>query len=121
MLSTFAQYSALGLLLLRLAIAFIFAYHGYPKLKKPVQMAAGLGWPVNAIRILGTFEILGALGVTLAFHTQLAALIFALVMVGAIYYKITRWHVPFWAHDNTGWEFDLILLAVAIFFLTNPM
>jgi len=108
-----------GLLILRTAIAVIFIYHGYPKVKKPGQMAAGLGWPANAVRVLGVVEIVGALGVLFAFQPQVAGLLLTAVMVGAIYFKISKWHIPFWAHDNTGWEFDLILLAVAIFLATN--
>lgn len=119
MLYAFSQYSDLGLVLLRLAIGFIFIYHGYPKFTKPAQIAAGLGWPVHGVRILGTLEILAGVGVALALYTQLAALVFAVIMIGAIYYKIRRWHIPLWAHDNTGWEFDLLLLAVSIFLLTN--
>jgi len=40
-------------------------------------------------------------------------------MLGAIYIKISKWHIPFFSQTNTGWEFDFILLAVSLFLLTN--
>jgi len=40
-------------------------------------------------------------------------------MIGAIWMKVTKWHVPFSAMDKIGWEFDLILLAANIVILVN--
>ena len=53
-------------------------------------------------------------GLIFGIYTQVAALLLAIVMIGAIKMKAMRWHVPFIGMTNTGWEFDLILLAANI-------
>ena len=119
MLSIFTQYNALSFLLLQLTMAIIFIYHGWPKLSKPAGMVAGMGWSPLVVRVLGAVEILGGLGILLGAYSQLSALVLALIMLGAIYIKISKWHIPFFSQTNTGWEFDFILLAVSLFLLTN--
>ena len=69
--------------------------------------------------ILGFVELICGIGLIFSdAYAQVSAILLGIVMFGAIYYKIIRWHVPFSAHDKTGWEFDLILLTalVAIFY-----
>lgn len=107
------EYNDTGLFILRIAIGIIFLYHGVPKLKNPKAMAAMMGMPNMAMGpvLLGLVEILSALGLVLGFLVQLSALLLGVVMVGAIFMKVTKWRVPFGAMDKTGWEFDLILLA----------
>ncbi len=107
-----------GLFILRLVIGVVFLYHALPKLKNARGMAQGIGMPAGMIFMLGLVEFLSSLGMILGIYTQLAALLFAIVMLGAIYFKTMKWHVPFAAMDKTGWEFDLIILAanVAVLF-----
>jgi uncharacterized membrane protein YphA (DoxX/SURF4 family) len=71
------------------------------------------------IFILGAVEFLSSLGLILGIYTQLAALLLTIVMIGAIYFKAMKWHVPFAAMDKTGWEFDFILLASNIAILLS--
>lgn len=113
------QYSDFAFLILRLAIAAIFIYHALPKLKNASGMAQMVGMPTGMIFMLGSVEFLSSIGMILGVYIQFAALLLAIVMVGAIYFKIAKWHVPFGAMDKTGWEFDLILLAVNIFLFVN--
>lgn len=113
------QYSDLAFLILRLAIAAIFIYHALPKLKGAKMMSQAMGMPAGMIFMLGSVEFLSSIGMILGIFIQLAALLLAIVMVGAIYFKTAKWHVPFGAMDKTGWEFDLILLAANIFILVN--
>lgn len=108
------QYNDLGLFILRLAVAAIFIYHALPKLKNAKSIAPMLGTSANMVLILGLVEFLSSVGLIFGFYTQLAALLLAIVMVGAIWLKTTKWKVPFFAMDKTGWEFDLILLAANI-------
>ncbi|MBI2406143.1 MAG: DoxX family protein [Candidatus Harrisonbacteria bacterium] len=108
------QYNNVGLLVLRLAVAVIFIYHAMPKLKNAQGMAQMVGMPAGMILMLGTVEILSSVGLVLGIYAQLAALLLAIVMVGAIGMKTMKWGVPFAAMDKTGWEFDLILLAANI-------
>ncbi len=117
MFEQLTQYNNVGLLILRLAVAIIFIYHALPKLKNAKGMAQMMGMPAGMIFMLGGVEFLSSIGLVLGIYTQLAAVLLAVVMIGAVYFKIAKWHMPFAAMDKTGWEFDLILLAanIAIF------
>ena len=117
MFESLFQYNNLGLFSLRLAVAVIFLYHSFPKLKNAKGMAQMMGTQTAMVFILGAVELLSSLGLALGFYTQLSALLLAIVMVGAIVMKTMKWGAPFSAMDKTGWEFDLILLAanIAIF------
>lgn len=119
MFEQLAQYNDVGLLILRLAVAAIFIYHSVPKLKNAKIMAPMLGAPAVMVLLLGAVEMLSSLGLVFGVYTRLAALLLAIVMLGAIYFKTVKWHIPFAAMDKTGWEFDLILLAASIVLLIN--
>ena len=108
------QYNNIGLFILRLAVAAIFIFHSLPKLKNAKAMAQMMGTSANMVLILGLVELLSSVGLIFGFYTQLSALLLAIVMVGAIWFKSMKWKVPFAAMDKTGWEFDLILLAANI-------
>lgn len=106
---------------LRLAVGAIFLVHGWPKVTSAKQMAAAWGRPEMAgfLTFLGVAETAGALAVLAGFLTPLAAIGLSIVMVGAIWVKNTAMKTPFSAHDKTGWEFDLMILAgtVTLLFL----
>ena len=114
MLAQLLEYNDVGLLLLRIAIAIVFLYHGLPKLSKSKAMSQMMGMPAGMIFMFGIFEVLASLGIALGIYTQLSALVLAIVMVGAIGMKMMKWNVPFAAMDKTGWEFDFILLFASI-------
>ena len=99
------------LFLLRLAVGMIFIYHAVPKLKEPKALAGGLGWHMNQVFALGIFEFIGGLSMIGGIGVPFTSLLLGVVMVGAIYHKINKWHVPFTSTSGTGWEFDFILLA----------
>lgn len=107
------QYSDYGLLALRIALGIIFLVHGTMKwamwkMQPSAQMSGGM---LNMMRFLSIAEPLGGLAILTGFLTQLAAIGLSLVMLGALYFKITKWKVPFMSQNNTGWEFDLMNLA----------
>lgn len=115
----FAQlhlYNDLGIFLLRLAIAMIFLVHGIWKTHHGKQVAQAVGMEKSGwfFTTLGYIECAGAIALLAGLFTQLAALGLGLIILGAIYFKIEKWHTPFTAHDKTGWELDLILLAACI-------
>ncbi len=114
MFAQLAQYNDVGLFLLRAAIAAIFLIHGWPKLSKANEMAAGMGTSKIMVLLLGSVETLSALALVVGFYTQLAALLLSLVMCGAIWMKVMKWNVPFSAKDKVGWEFDFVLLFAAL-------
>lgn len=113
------QFNDIAFLILRLVIAAIFIYHALPKLKNSGGMSQMMGMPAGMIFMLGMVELVSSLGMIFGFYIQIAAFLLAMVMVGAIYFKMVKWRVPFAAMDKTGWEFDLILLAANIFILVN--
>lgn len=104
----------LGLLALRIVLGVVFLYHGLPKLKMSAEMAKAMGKPTSFVILLGLVESISGLALIIGFLTQIAALLLGIVMLGAIYHKIKLWKVPFVAMDKAGWEFDLVLLAIAI-------
>ncbi len=110
-LSFLLAYGDQGLFILRLVVGVVFLFHGLPKIKNAKAVASGLGAPAAAVIILGLVETLSALGLILGVYIQLAALLLAIVMVGAAGMKIFKWKIPFTAHNAMGWEFDLTLLA----------
>lgn len=112
--SALSAYADFGLYLLRLVVAIIFIYHAWPKLLKTKMMAQMVGMPTPLVALLGLVEFLSSIGLILGAAAPLAASLLALVMVGAIGFKVVKWRVPFAAMDKTGWEFDLVLLAANI-------
>ncbi len=120
-LAQFHQFGDIALFILRVGIAAVFMVHGIWKIENGKQMAAsmempGSGWFFTG---LGVAEFFGSLGLLSGFLTQIAAAGLATIMIGAIYLKAFKWNVKFTAHDKTGWELDLVILAacVAIFIL----
>lgn len=107
------QYDDFGLLVLRLVIGTIFLVHGIPKLKKwkvkpSKEVPAGM---LSIMRTLSIVEPTAGIAVILGIATPVAAAVLGIVMLGAIWMKVAKWHVPFSAHDKVGWEFDLLILA----------
>lgn len=119
MITSLTQYNDTALFILRLAMAAIFIFHAMPKLKDSSGMGKMVGMPGGMVLMLGIVEFLSGLAMALGVYVQIAALLLAIVMIGATGMKIMKWHVPFAAMDKTGWEFDLILFAVALFLLVN--
>lgn len=115
-LTSLTAYQSVGIVFLRLAVGIIFIYHGFKKLdlwkmQPSAQMPAGL---LTNLRVLSIVEPLGGVAMILGFLTQLVALGFILIMLGAIHYKINVWKAPFMAQDKTGWEFDFLILAASL-------
>lgn len=113
---TLQQFSAFGLLALRIAIGAIFWVHGTAKwamwrTPPSAQMPSGM---LRLMKILSIAEPVGALMLAAGFLTQIAAAGLGVIMLGALYFKIRAWKIPFTAQDKTGWEFDLMILAGAI-------
>ena len=108
-----------GLLVLRVFLGIVFLYHGFPKLMMPGKMASGMGWSSGSVILLGLVEFLSSLALILGFYAEIGALLLGIVMLGALWHKMFKWNVSFFAMDKTGWEFDFILLgaSIAVLFL----
>jgi uncharacterized membrane protein YphA (DoxX/SURF4 family) len=116
-----ADYSDWGLLALRLAVAAIFLVHGQAKATGARKMLESMGQATPArvaqTTIHGWVEVLGGIALAVGFLTQLVAIVFGIIMVGAIALKNTQWKTGFMAMQTTGWEFDLVLLAASLVLL----
>lgn len=103
-----------ALLALRIAVSAVFLNHGFAKFGM-WKMAPSEQMPalqLNLMRLLSIVEPLAGLGILLGIFTFYSALCIAVVMVGAMYFKIAVWKKKF--SETNGWEFDLVLLAAAL-------
>lgn len=107
---------------LRLAIAAVFLYHGLTKFGNFGGVSEMLGFPVWLTVVLACSEVAGgalilAGGVAKDWMTRLAGLIFAIVMVVAIFTVHLQhgWN----SIGNLGMEFQVTLLAIALYFVTR--
>lgn len=107
MLSFMNRYGDWALLFLRIVIAAIFLVHGFQKF----GMLTGEG-PLT-MKILAIAEPLGGLAVLVGGLTRLASVGLGIIMLGAIYTKITVMQKGF----SGGWEFDLLILAGCVVLL----
>jgi putative oxidoreductase len=122
-----AEQSEWGLLALRIAVGAIFIVHGWPKITGAKGMAAAMGGGeakpvmVGTLTVQGVVEAGGGVLMILGVLTQLVAIAFVIIMIGAIALKTMRLKMPFMAQQATGWEFDLVLLAAnLLLFFTGP-
>ncbi len=101
-----------ALLILRLSIGAIFLYHGWMK------------WPLGdsmLFNILAIAEPLGGAAMILGVLTRWAGLGLAIIMLGAMYMKMTGFGQgafdlfgTFAGSRGAGWEFDLMIFAGCI-------
>ncbi len=105
----------------RLALAATFGYHALPKLTESGAMAEMMGMPAIVIMMLGTMEIAGVVlmlwgGAGPEWATQVAGIIFCVVMVGAI----AMVHAANgWSFMDNGMEFQTLILAISFYFATK--
>lgn len=119
MLQQLNKYSDFGFLFLRLVVGVIFIAHGLQKftmwnMTPNAQMGAGV---LSLMKLLSIIEPLAGLVLILGIGLNLAALVLALIMLGAILMKIFVFKVGFIAFQATGWELDLVLLAANLVLL----
>jgi len=105
-----------ALLLLRIGLGSVFIVHGTHKqglwkTQPSAQLPAGM---LYTLRFLSIAEPAGGLGLIFGFLTRFAAIGLALVMLGAIRFLITKVHRKFKGENVAGWEFEYMLLIVAI-------
>ncbi|MCU1301380.1 MAG: hypothetical protein JWQ87_1664 [Candidatus Sulfotelmatobacter sp.] len=107
-----ARFTDLGLLLLRLMVGLVFVTSGYSHLKDPATRAKSIGMSKAFTIVLGAGELAGGLGVAFGVLTQLAAFGLIVIMLGAIWKKISAWHTGFWGEKGSGWHYDLMLILM---------
>ncbi|MBI4599992.1 DoxX family protein [Candidatus Uhrbacteria bacterium] len=111
----FAIYSAdWALLLVRIVVGVLFLHHGIAKFAM-WKMAPSAQMPQSMLllmRALSIVETVAGLGIVLGLYTAYSSLVLAVVMVGALYYKIALWKKKF--SGDGGWELDIVLLAILL-------
>ncbi len=117
----FLNYSQLAPFVIRLALALIFLSHGYTKFFKSTDQMVGLfeskGMKPGKIwlRLIGVIEMACGVLFFVGFWTQLAAILVAVIMLGAII-KV-RWKEGFLGAMPTGrqgFEFEFLILICAL-------
>lgn len=116
-LDTLTLYSDWGLLTLRLAVGAVFFVHG--KSKWAMWKPGAQGNMKGMMKLLSVVEPLSALALITGVWMPVGAAALSLVMLGALYFKIKVWKMPFTTQSATGWEFDLVLLAANLALLTT--
>ena len=107
------QFSGWGTHTLELVVGVIFVVHGWAKLRDPSPIGQIIGDGRPAGIVFGLIEVGAGLMIATGLGTFYSSLAIIVIMLGALYHKIVKWHVPFKA-DATGWEFDLLILVAAL-------
>jgi putative oxidoreductase len=106
----------LALLILRVVVGIIMIYHGWPKLTDlggTIEGFTGMGIPAPAVAaIFATVaEVVGGLLLLIGALTDIAGLMFAIDMLGAITFVHAK---NGFSAAKGGVEFPLALLAIAL-------
>jgi putative oxidoreductase len=112
-----AQFTDLGLLLLRLMVALVFVTSGWSHVTKSEERSKSIEMSQAFTIFLGVAEVAGSLGVAFGVVTQLAALGLILIMFGAIQKKIFVWHIGFWGEKTYGWHYELMFIVMNLVIL----
>ena len=112
------NYIHLASLLIRVGLAAVFIIHGWGKVADPsgiIGVMGRLGIPLPTIAgwIIAIFEFGGGILVLLGLYTRIGAAAIAVVMLGAMF------SVKFAKGFVGGWEFDLVLLLMALSLLLS--
>ncbi|HEU5447498.1 MAG TPA: DoxX family protein [Acidimicrobiia bacterium] len=104
-----------ALLILRVVLGIIMIYHGWPKVTDiggTIEGFSGMGIPLPALAaIFATVaEVIGGLLMLVGAFTDIAGLLFAIDMAGAIIFV----HAKNGFGGQGGMEFPLALLAMAL-------
>ncbi len=111
-------YADWSLLFLRLVVALVFGTSGYNHLTKPKERAASIEMSVPFTIFLGTAESAGAIALVAGFMAQWAALGLIALMLGAIYKKAVKWKTGFWGDKSSGWNYEVLLIAMNLVIVT---
>jgi len=83
------RWEPVALLLLRLGLATVFIYHGYPKLfggtERFVESFQAIGLPAYVVYIAGVIELFGGIALVLGLLTPIAGLLLVLDMAAAMW------------------------------------
>lgn len=110
----------IGAIILRVVLGFIFAVHGFQKFQAGLGNIASffdsIGIPGFLAYIVAVIELVGGILLILGVGTRVIGALLAIIMVGAIF--TAKFSIGFIAADGaTGYEYDVALAAMAIYFI----
>ncbi len=109
-----------GKLVLRVVLGLIFFIHGLSKFQGGLTNIEGffvsIGIPGFMAYIVAVIELVGGIVIILGLGTRIVSILFALIMVGAIF--TAKLPVGFLGNGQmAGYELELALLAISIYFI----
>lgn len=107
-----------GQVFLRIILGLTFFIHGVSKFQAGIGNTAGffdsLGIPGFMAYIVAAIELIGGLAVILGFGTRIVSVLFAVILVGAIF--MAKLPAGFLGNGQVaGYELDLALLAMSVY------
>ncbi|KAA6447864.1 DoxX family protein [Bacillus swezeyi] len=112
----------IGALILRLVTGLTFLLHGISKFQGGIENTVGffsnIGIPGFLAYIVAIIELAGGALMILGLGTRIIGVLFALVMIGAIF--TVKLSAGFMGTDGgAGYEFDVTLLAMSVYLALN--
>ncbi|SFJ86310.1 DoxX family protein [Thermoflavimicrobium dichotomicum] len=109
-----------GSLILRLVLGITFFVHGLAKFQMGLGNVAGffqsLGLPGPLGYLVAVLELVGGIALIVGLATRIFSAALAVIMIGAIFtVKLQAGFMG--APGKNGYEFDLALLAMALYFV----
>jgi putative oxidoreductase len=108
---------------LRILVDILFMMHGRPKLFRPQRpqmreffRQVGIPLPAVGLFLAGSVEFFGGLLLIIGLLVPIVALLLLCVMSVATYVSIVKLHKPPLAVEKPGYEYDLVLIVVALAF-----
>jgi putative oxidoreductase len=113
-----------ALLPLPIVVGVLFIMHGRPKLfgrQRPqmVEFFRQVGTPLPTVGMFlaGIVEFGGGILLILGLLVPIVGLLLLINMLVATYVSVVKLHKPLLAIEKPGYEYDLVLIAVALAFL----
>jgi putative oxidoreductase len=113
-----------ALLPLRLVVGILFIMHGWPKLFGPhrpqvVEFFRQVGIPFPAVGafLSGVAEFGAGLLLLVGLLVPIAGFLLLINMLVATYVSVVKLNKPLLAVEKPGYEYDLVLIAVALAFM----
>jgi len=110
------DFADVPLFLMRLVVGFSFLVAARNKMKDLPLFAKNNGLSLPVSRGLVFAELSSGLGLIAGVLTQLAAFVIVLIMLSSTSMHIFNWKSPYWASKG-GWEYDLMLMLMALVIL----
>jgi putative oxidoreductase len=112
----------IGALLLRIVLGLTFFIHGFVKFQGGIENTAGffetLGLPGFAAYVVALIELIGGIAMILGFGTRVTAVLFAIIMIGAIA-KVKLAGGFLGNGQGAGYELDFALLVMSVYFILD--